>query len=103
MKRRAEFTPGFFIDIQDMVGEIGIQDRSLQKLYANLFGLRIRKREQLSNWDSDVLTDAQKRYATTDAWACIKMYEELRRLLVTRDYELKIVDYDIQEDISKER
>ncbi|MBP5278622.1 MAG: 3'-5' exonuclease domain-containing protein 2 [Prevotella sp.] len=102
LKRRARFSPGYFIDIQDMVGEIGIEDLSLQKLYANLFGMRIRKREQLSNWESDVLTDAQKRYAATDAWACIRIYSELQRLLTTKDYELKIVDYDIQEDISQE-
>ena len=85
-----------------MVGKVGIEDLSLQKLYANLFGLRIRKREQLSNWENTNLTDAQKRYAATDAWACIKIYQELQRLLVTKDYELKIVDYDIQENISQE-
>lgn len=102
LKRRTLFTPGFFIDIQEMVGKIGIEDLSLQKLYANLFGLRIRKREQLSNWENTNLTDAQKRYAATDAWACIKIYQELQRLLVTKDYELKIVDYDIQENISQE-
>ncbi len=103
LKRRTTFTPGYFIDIQDLVGEIGIEDLSLQKLYANLFGMKIRKREQLSNWESDILTDAQKRYAATDAWACIVIYKELQRLLRTGDYELKIVDYDIQEDISQER
>ncbi len=102
LKRRTKFTPGLFIDIQKMVGKIGIEDQSLQKLYANLFGLRIKKREQLSNWDSMTLTEAQRRYAATDAWACIRIYEELRRLLKTGDYELKIVDYDIQEVISEE-
>ena len=31
------FTPGNFIDLQKHVGEIGVEDRSLQKLYANFF------------------------------------------------------------------
>jgi ribonuclease D len=35
--KRAAFTPGRFIDLQQLVGEIGIEDRSLQKLYANFF------------------------------------------------------------------
>lgn len=65
--------------------------------------MRIKKREQLSNWENDVLTDQQKLYAATDAWACIRLYKELQRLLETKDYELKIVNYDIQENISQER
>ena len=32
LRRRADFTPGRFIDIQDMVGDLGIVDLSLQKL-----------------------------------------------------------------------
>ena len=44
-----EFKIGHFIDIQDQVKEIGIEDLSLQKLYANLFGQKISKRQQLSN------------------------------------------------------
>ena len=64
---------------------------SLAKLYANLFGERISKREQLSNWDSDVLSDKQKGYAATDAWACVRLYKEYLRLKETKDYELVIV------------
>ncbi len=70
------------------MGEIGIQDLSLQKLYANLFGQKINKREQLSNWERSILTEKQKLYAATDAWACIMLYEELLRLERTGDYEL---------------
>ena len=49
LHRRAEFTPGWFIDIQDIIGNIGIEDKSLQKLYANLFGEKISKRQRLTN------------------------------------------------------
>ena len=38
LRKRQEFTPGLFIDLQDMVGSIGIEDLSLQKLYANVLG-----------------------------------------------------------------
>lgn len=75
------FTPGLFIDIQNMVREVGIEDLSLQKLYANLFRQKISKRQQLSNWDADILSDRQKLYAATDAWACINIYNELNRLI----------------------
>lgn len=88
LHRRAEFTPGWFIDIQDIIGNLGIEDKSLQKLYANLFGEKISKRQRLTNWETDVLTDKQKEYAAIDAWACINLYDEIMRLLATKDYDL---------------
>lgn len=97
LKRRGDFTPGNFIDLQKHMGDIGIEDMSLQKLYANIFGQKITKREQLSNWENDVLSDKQKRYAATDAWTCIQLYEELNRLRETRDYELVKITPEIHE------
>ncbi len=98
LKKRTDFKPGLFIDLQKHVGELGIEDQSLQKLYANLFGQRIMKREQLSNWENDVLTEKQKSYAATDAWACIMLYQELLRLQQSGDYELRTTDSEHQED-----
>lgn len=86
------FDTGSFIDIQDHVRDIGVEDLSLQKLYANLFGRQISKAQRLTNWERDVLTDKQKIYAATDAWACIQLYEELERLRQTDDYELIIAE-----------
>lgn len=97
LKRRGDFTPGNFIDLQKHMGDIGIEDMSLQKLYANIFGQKITKREQLSNWENDVLSDKQKRYAATDAWTCIQLYEELNRLRETRDYKLVKITPEIHE------
>ncbi len=88
--RMSDLKTGCFIDLQDRVREIGIEDMSLQKLYANFFGQRISKRQQLSNWEADILSDKQKLYAATDAWACIMLYEELMRLEETQNYELII-------------
>lgn len=97
---------GSFVDLQNLVKEIGIEDMSLQKLYANFFHQKISKRQQLSNWESDVLTEKQKTYAAIDAWACINIYEEFNRLKQTGDYQLVIqeenIDENVQESISKE-
>lgn len=107
LRQLGEFTPSAFVDLQDMAREIGIEDQSLVKLYANLLGGRISKRERLSNWERDVLTDSQKRYAAIDAWACVKLYNELNRLKETGDYELVIVPDESkqndEEDSIKER
>ena len=88
LHKMGHFETGTFIDIQDHVREIGVEDLSLQKLYANLFGQQISKAQRLTNWERDVLTDKQKTYAATDAWACIQLYEELERLKQTGDYEI---------------
>lgn len=88
LQRRQAFTPGRFLELQDYVKEFGIEDMSLQKLYANIFGQKISKGQRLSNWEADVLTNGQKLYAATDAWACLRIYEELGRLKQTRDYRL---------------
>lgn len=91
LRKRGDFEPKGFFELQDHMKELGILDMSLAKLYANLFGERISKREQLSNWDSDVLSDKQKGYAATDAWACVRLYKEYLRLKETKDYELVII------------
>lgn len=88
LKARGNFTPGYFIDLQKMVGDLGIEDLALQKIYANIFHQKISKRQRLSNWEADILTDKQKMYAATDAWTCINLYEEILRLEQTHDYEL---------------
>ncbi|MBP3773896.1 MAG: 3'-5' exonuclease domain-containing protein 2 [Bacteroidaceae bacterium] len=71
---RASFSMGSYMELQQEAARYGLMDRSLLKLYANLFHQRISKRQQLSNWEAKELTDAQKVYAATDAWACLKIY-----------------------------
>ncbi|KGI59557.1 3'-5' exonuclease [Prevotella sp. DNF00663] len=88
LHRRTAFVPGFFIDLQDIVGLLGIKDMSLQKLYANIFHEKISKRQRLTNWDADVLNEKQQVYAAIDAWACVNLYEEISRLMKTKDYDL---------------
>ena len=33
--------------------------------------------QRTSNWEAPVLTEAQIRYAATDAWGALKMYQRL--------------------------
>ena len=97
LHHRADFKPGMFVDLQNEVGRLGIQDQSLQKLYANLFHEKISKRQRLTNWEADILSDKQKEYAAIDAWACINLYDEIMRLMATSDYELiKVAEEEIK-------
>ena len=79
---------GNWIELQDYVGRFGIEDRSLQKIYANLFGQKISKSQRLTNWEAETLTEAQMKYAATDAWACVEIYNCLAEMERTGDYEV---------------
>lgn len=102
LHRRAEFEPGVFVELQEYVKKLGIEDLSLQKLYANIFGQKISKTQRLTNWEADVYTEGQKLYAATDAWACIQLYEEITRLDRTQDFELEIIPEPEPEPLSPE-
>ncbi len=88
LHKRVGFTPGIFIDLQERVRKIGVEDMSRQKLYANIMGKKISKTQQLSNWEANILTEKQKLYASTDAWACLILYNEILRLYETNDYTI---------------
>ena len=79
---------GNWIELQDYVGRFGIEDRSLQKIFANLFGQKISKSQRLSNWEAETLSEGQMKYAATDAWACVEIYNCLSELERTGAYEL---------------
>ena len=79
---------GNWIELQDYVGRFGIEDRSLQKIYANLFGQKISKAQRLSNWEAETLTESQMNYAATDAWACVEIYNCLAEMEQTGNYEV---------------
>ena len=100
LHRLGKFNNGEFIEIQTYIHNLGIEDMSLQKIFANLFGRKISKRQQLSNWEADILSDKQKLYAATDAWACIEIYKEIIRLREQGNYELIIKEEDCEENHS---
>lgn len=80
LQRKHSFEPVGFLDLQQYVKQFGIEAQSLQKIYALLFGKKISKSQRLTNWEADVLTDRQKAYAATDAWACVRIYKYLEEL-----------------------
>ena len=88
---------GNWIELQDYVGRFGIEDRSLQKIFANLFGQKISKNQRLSNWEAETLTEGQMKYAATDAWACVEIYRCLEEMERTGDYEVVKVVKEVTE------
>ncbi len=90
--------PSGFLDLQDIVGDYCITDISLQKIYAILFGEKIAKGQQLTNWEAPTLTPAQQNYGAVDAWACLKIYNYLKSGL----FDPNLSPYKILEDNEQE-
>lgn len=77
LRKKRKITPNHLVDLQAIVGDYGIEALSLKKLSSIVLGKRISKRQQLSNWESETLTEAQKIYAATDAWVSLEIYKGL--------------------------
>jgi len=71
------FTPGGFVELQDVAPDHGIDVLSLKNLAGLLLGIRVSKRQRLSNWEADKLTEGQILYAATDAWVALQIYNKL--------------------------
>lgn len=78
LHRVDNFQPQNFIDLQSIVRDYGIDDMSLQKIYAIIFGKKISKSQRLSNWEASELSVPQQYYAALDAWACLHIYDALQ-------------------------
>ena len=79
LQKHHDFKPASFVDLQKSVWEWGIKDKSVKKMAAIILGCRISKTQQLSNWEADVLSESQCKYAATDAWVCREMYLKLMK------------------------
>ncbi len=78
LRKHRKFTQKNCIDLQKIVLNYGILDLGLQKIFAIVFGQKISKAQRLTNWENEVLTPEQARYAATDAWATLSIYLVLK-------------------------
>lgn len=77
LKSVRKFNPDGFVDLQSFVKDFGIQSSGLKKLAAIVLGFRISKRQQVTDWEAEQLTEAQQIYAATDAWVCHQIFKKL--------------------------
>ena len=66
-----------FVELQQLAPRWGIEEMSLRKLAAIVLERRVSKAQRLSNWEAQSLTRRQALYAATDAWICLRVYEQL--------------------------
>lgn len=81
------FRPEGFVDLQSIVWQWDIDEKSVRKMAAIVLGIRISKAQRLSNWEALSLTAAQQSYAATDAWACLEIFHRLGKMPKTHTDE----------------
>lgn len=79
LNKMRHFRAGGFVELQKEVEAFGIEDKSLKKMAAIILGVSVSKAQRLSNWEAKEYTSAQMRYAATDAWICLEMYNKLQK------------------------
>ncbi|MGB5988331.1 MAG: 3'-5' exonuclease [Marinifilaceae bacterium] len=77
LKKLFAFKEAAFVELQTLAQENGIENISLKKLCGIVLGGKISKKQQVSNWEKPDLSEGQKKYAATDAWAALRIYEDL--------------------------
>lgn len=77
LRKLASCEPRNFVDLQQYVKQFHIADNSLTRISAIVFGERITKNQQKTNWEAEELSQAQQCYAALDAYACIRIYDFL--------------------------
>lgn len=77
LKSIRKFNPEGFVDLQPFVKDFGIKSAGLKKLCAIILGFRISKRQQVTDWEAETLSEAQQLYAATDAWVCYEIFRKL--------------------------
>jgi ribonuclease D len=72
------FYPQSFFDLNDELKKVGFHNVGVRNLCGMVLKMRISKTEQVSNWEAEKLTEKQLRYAATDAWACLEVFQVLK-------------------------
>ena len=74
LKKVTSFDSQNFIELSEIAKENGVENLGLRSLTALFFGSKLSKKEQVSNWARNKLTDSQIKYAATDAWISRELY-----------------------------
>jgi ribonuclease D len=77
LKKIHPFKEKSVIDLNLLAPKLGFECIGAKKLSALVLGIRISKRQQVSNWELENLSQAQIDYAATDAWICREIYLKL--------------------------
>lgn len=78
LQKRFAFEPRNFVELQDVAKKKGLENFGLKGMTEEVLQARLSKAAKITNWEAFELTDAQVKYAATDAWVGLELYNKLR-------------------------
>lgn len=77
LQRLFQFTSENFLDLQTLAKLKGLQNFGLKGMTEEVLQAKLSKSTKLTNWGAKTLTEQQLRYAATDAWIGLKLYQAI--------------------------
>jgi ribonuclease D len=77
LQKTFKFEPHGFVDLQVLAKKHQLQNLGLKGMCEEVLQGSMSKRSKLTNWEASTLTNDQRMYAATDAWACLAIYRKL--------------------------
>ena len=78
LKKIHSFKESNFLDLNNLAVNKGFKSIGAIKLSIMLLGVRISKKQRLSDWSANHLTPAQCEYAAIDAWICPQILQAFK-------------------------
>ena len=78
LKKIKNFKDKSFVDLNNLAKDFGFISIGAKKLSALVLGIRISKKQQLSNWENELLSTKQIDYAATDSWICREIFLKIK-------------------------
>lgn len=77
LQKLRDFEPAGIVELNTVAKELGVKHEGVRSLSAIFLQIRISKTQQTTNWERETLNEKQLRYAATDAWVCLEIYNQL--------------------------
>ena len=82
LQKLVPFNPQGFVDLAKEVEKVEFTSLGLRALTGIFLGLRLSKAAKVTNWERATLTEAQIKYAASDAVVGLKIYEKLSEMRI---------------------
>lgn len=77
LKKIFNFEHKNFVELQDLAKLKGLKNFGLKGMTEEVLNATISKGPKLTNWEAKILTEQQLKYAATDAWIGLSLYQKL--------------------------
>lgn len=78
LQKRFQFVPQNFIELQNVAKIKGLKNMGLKGMTEEVLYATISKGPKTTNWELPVLSERQIKYAATDAWIGLMLFQKLK-------------------------